>query len=766
MAHATKYRLTFTDTEGNSKELLIKYKDYAGSITDIECSDEPVRFKMEGSADGIFTELKPCSLEISIFSETYGLFSEFENFTELDYLVQYRVNSVLKFTGYIVPLNYSSAYDNGYFFISLTAIDGIGFLKNRQFPVTSGRMSIIDIIRTCLAYTAHSLDIVVANNIYETNQTANRSVEETYFDTAAFAKSAQTAWTCAEVLSEVLKAYTAQLKQSKGFWLIHNIETAYVFPFTAQRYNAAGQRLGTLSVGNVLNIAASIGSGAVGLDEGGNMTKLQPYREAWVKQNYGKKSGAFIGNGDFEKWEYSADETPVWKPVGWTPNGVTIEQVSRADGSALLVYGTAYNAAKYVMFSRTVDASMTPYRVEFEIALAGLASDANLADVEIEITVVNGGTTYYPNSADNDWSFLSQPKLKIKDLLASPTTNLTFYKFSREFNYMPGGTLIVKLFQANIHSGATAAQIYGAVFDNFTIFASGGSASTGVTYIHGTTNSNYNASLENVETIMADIPVSGNDTSIYQNYMSRDVDGVIPTLAWNSSYGINALNVTRLKNILNQYSKPLNKLTIPVHGNVLPDTIVIDHLGVKYLVAAITCNERELTAQIDIIELIEPNTATITISTTDYPDDPDSGSSGTGGGSGTTPNPKDNKVAIADEFGGEMSPPAYMHPDWFYYQTTLGQIHRIKPKTCSGILTGLVSRSVSVDFSFEFSAVPVGRKNIHVYRTVEPETNVFLDQDVLHHSISVSTTGFSLEIDSSEDLTGIIIEYHFIPQTT
>ena len=762
MAYATKYRIQFVDTENNSKELLIRQNNYVGSILDIDGGEAVVTYKLEGSSDDVFSELKAASIEIQLYSETLDQYSEFNNFSELDYLVQYKVNNVVKLLGYLVPLNFSQPYDNGWFVITITAIDGIGFLKNRPFPVTSGRMSLINIISSCLAYTTHALDIAVSVNVYELNQTAGRSLEDTYFDTAAFAKNEQTAWNCAEVLSEILKLYTARIQQRAGRWLIYNIETIYVAPYTAQLYNAAAQRLGTVSIGNALSIGTTVDASHVCLLDGGTITKLQPVREAWVKQDYGKQDQAFLINGDFEKWAMVGDPA-VLQPEGWTPQGVTIGQLPRDNGSALLIYGTDYNASNYVRFSRDIDASTDPYTIEFEAGLIGLESSVNFADLTVQVSIVSGVTTYYPNTADNEWSLI-ETAITISNVKAFPSTGITLYKFSRKFDYMPMGTLVVKLYQAEIKGGAIAGQISGACFDNLKVYPVDTQIQTGVTYIHGTTNSNYNAALQNVETKMADAPAVSNSTSLYKNYLSRNVDGTLPTALWTSSYGNFPINVTRMYNILNQYSKPLNRITCTVIGAVYADSILSDHNAVKYLVASISCNERDNQSSVDLIELVAPNTATISISTSDYPTDPETGGSGSGGSGTGTSNPKDNKVAIADEFGGELSPPSYLHPDYFEYETSLGQIHRIKTRQCAGILSDLVTNEISVVFPFEFTEIPVGRKNIHVYRLVEPETGLILDQDVLFNSLVVTTTGFTLTIDASESLTGVIVEYFFTPQ--
>lgn len=83
----------------------------------------------------------------------------------------------------------------------------------------------------------------------------------------------------------------------------------------------------------------------------------------------------------------------------------------------------------------------------------------------------------------------------------------------------------------------------------------------------------------------------------------------------------------------------------------------------------------------------------------------------------------------------------------------------------TGILTDLASRSVEVVFDYPFKRTPVGRKHLHVYR-VTTEYGFAIDTQVLFHSLVVNNEGFTLTIDDSEALTGIIIEYHFTPQTT
>lgn len=77
-----------------------------------------------------------------------------------------------------------------------------------------------------------------------------------------------------------------------------------------------------------------------------------------------------------------------------------------------------------------------------------------------------------------------------------------------------------------------------------------------------------------------------------------------------------------------------------------------------------------------------------------------------------------------------------------------------------GRLTNLVSRSVTVEFDAQFGYIPYG--DVNVYRMEEEATGKWRKSDVLWGFTDAnqpSVSGFSLEIDSSESLTGTIIEY-------
>jgi hypothetical protein len=75
-------------------------------------------------------------------------------------------------------------------------------------------------------------------------------------------------------------------------------------------------------------------------------------------------------------------------------------------------------------------------------------------------------------------------------------------------------------------------------------------------------------------------------------------------------------------------------------------------------------------------------------------------------------------------------------------------------------LTGLSSRTVTVTFDLEFSSIPVG--DVKCYRMYEQPDGTYQKQNVIWGFPNVNQptlSGFTLEISTDEDLSGIVVEY-------
>ena len=80
----------------------------------------------------------------------------------------------------------------------------------------------------------------------------------------------------------------------------------------------------------------------------------------------------------------------------------------------------------------------------------------------------------------------------------------------------------------------------------------------------------------------------------------------------------------------------------------------------------------------------------------------------------------------------------------------------------SGRLSGLSNNYVEVEFDTAFDDIPVGRKNLHVYRVLDLGGGKTVDLIIPIYGLGVTVDGFSFYIEDTEDLTGIVCEYLFI----
>lgn len=75
----------------------------------------------------------------------------------------------------------------------------------------------------------------------------------------------------------------------------------------------------------------------------------------------------------------------------------------------------------------------------------------------------------------------------------------------------------------------------------------------------------------------------------------------------------------------------------------------------------------------------------------------------------------------------------------------------------AGRLSSLASRSISVTFGTAFSSTVID--TINVYKESTPISGKTIREEVRYYNLNVTLTGFTLEIDSNEDLTGVIVDY-------
>jgi len=96
-------------------------------------------------------------------------------------------------------------------------------------------------------------------------------------------------------------------------------------------------------------------------------------------------------------------------------------------------------------------------------------------------------------------------------------------------------------------------------------------------------------------------------------------------------------------------------------------------------------------------------------------------------------------------------------------------VEKINSLAVAGREIGLISTTLTVVFPFTFNDVPIGEVKAFRYDLPYPGAPGMKRMEVLFYLADanwLTTSGFTIEIDSTESLTGIIVEYSFIQKST
>lgn len=87
----------------------------------------------KGSVDDIFEPIRPTTLTINLEASQTNVLEDFQSFNEFDFKVKFYRNSLQIFEGWINPDGWFQDWVNDKWEISMTAVDGLGTLKNLEF---------------------------------------------------------------------------------------------------------------------------------------------------------------------------------------------------------------------------------------------------------------------------------------------------------------------------------------------------------------------------------------------------------------------------------------------------------------------------------------------------------------------------------------------------------------------------------------------------------------------------------------------------------
>lgn len=678
MSFSEKYRLQYQNDLGETIRWDILLDGFSGSVTNIIGSGDPVRVRFDKSGDEIFEAIKPSSHSIQFVGNSITDFAEFHDITDRQYLAKKYVNNVLAWQGFVAAELFSQDVVNGINLSEITAHDGLGDLANIEYTI-SGRKTHLQIIAEILAQTGHSLNICVAVNIWESRQNTSLSpTAQTYIDTEIFRKDERYSKTCLEVLRDILETYTARIAQQNGKWVISRIDDMYDGTVSGFEFDYLGQSVGAYSASNLKTIGNSVSPSSVQLLEGGKMQKNRAYKHFEIKQDFGVKEKSIVKNGTFDFWE---NDTTL---KNWSKSEhVVIEKKILSNGNSVVaIKVNAFYDKTYIETIISGLESDSESKFIFSFDCGELYFFENYT-ARLYASLRCGNNYYLKKDDDDKWiwtteiSYIQIDGLKsIKDIL-----NLNLSSFTLEIDGYPASEpLTIRLYAPEKHYFTNYPHY--AIFDNINFYAKNENIESGVLFIKGENNSNFNFVPDAVEIKQCDIPDIANNTVIYKNYLSLDSDGAQPTIDWqiNGTGSAYLLSEHRVRSVCNARSKNTVVFRGQIQGNINPLSVFTDYNRRRLIITSFDGSEREGIYTIEAVELIEPGTASITVTQDEYTSDPKNSSSGGSSSSNSEKTPTDKKVSVLGPEGLEIVAAGHLSSKYYEKQDLVSSKIRIKPK--------------------------------------------------------------------------------------
>ena len=322
MSWNVRHRIEFTDINAVYWRLDIEEEDYAGAISKIQATGNPINIEYLAASDSILDKpVKGSLVEFSFYSDTHFQWIHLYSVNDFQFRISiYTDEDTLFWRGYIITANYSEPYDGISYPVTISAADGLGTLKNIIYE-NNGRVVESQIIFEVLS-NINVTSFTEFVNIYETGMDSgvgDSPMDQLYIDTDVLNEL-----TCYEVLEELLKKYNAVIRQKlDGSIVIYRPteltnETVYGRTFTAATVKSAT----TMTPYQLIDRS----EGEFHDTEGGLLAIQQPLKEVKIYHDYANKK-SWLDNWEVKGSTYN-DTTGTWE--NWTNVGAGLNSINDA----------------------------------------------------------------------------------------------------------------------------------------------------------------------------------------------------------------------------------------------------------------------------------------------------------------------------------------------------------------------------------------------------------------------------------------------------
>lgn len=805
MAYGTKIRIEYDDHYGLTNQIDIEERDYVGVITERTLDDNEPITPMWGDKSGDKLPLVYGSEAVlKLISEADKEFIYLFTADARKYRLTHKIEGVVSWTGFIDPENYGEPLTAPPYQVEATFTDGLGKLKDELFlddteTAYTGRKTFIEIIQIILAKTGLQLQLNTAVNWIEESETAGTDpLKQHDVDVVIFNK-----FSCYEVLEAILSECRIFQRLGK-WWVISNTnfenDTITYHNYAHNSYTETGT--------DTISLLAS----GYWIEKEPSFDMLSALKQLIVNQNFGYNAN-LVTNGDFTNYNDLLSQFETWTNHGVTPQqkdfdtdgnkyvyipgkqypdtfgnggyGLINQYISKqvpvnetdSIGNISISYAEMGTKHSSLMFAsiRLIGATNTYYLKRQDYVIYDYVNDAT---PEAEYIWVNINDK--PNTGDDYITLGSHMEIAHQtgpapDLYYNTYDNITAYPFDK----IPDNFSTLKIkFTGIPESGQLEYDLYvpytdrteisGACYRDIRLELLDETAEKypETTAFKVTNDLRNNLRPDDKTLIIGDYPDIPNYKIIYSGGIANAAGN--PTTGWKISGAATFYTFTKFIALLDAAAQKSPRQHYKIRlANLLPTlAIIITDDGKRFVENGISFDARMQAIEGNYTEL--PNTDFSGLIVDEGTTFDTKTPAATSTGSGAAGQSKDERAVLVDIAGAKVSAPSYFDANYFTITILENGYSVIKPKYIqAGIITGLAAAHVQHEFDYLFDVPPVGRGSLHVYRTVEPEAGLILDQKVLWYGFAFTTNadglidGFELYIDAGESLAGIVIEYCF-----
>ncbi|MBG7617700.1 MAG: hypothetical protein IZT57_04955, partial [Chloroflexi bacterium] len=244
MAYATKYTLSWGDVDGVAWVVAFQEDGFGGSVTELTPGATPMVITWNGKEK--YQPIVGSSVDFQFLYDS-GNDLYVEGNRDL-YVIVGRAGEAV-WWGYVSPGQYFWAFNNPKNFVTITATDGLGELKNIKFEDGSGdpyfgQEEQIVVMANILLKTGLTLPIWESINIFDANHTTGATysaLNQTYiYPEKYWDEQTDERGNCYDVLVDILTNYGASVRQYNSLWTIYRPNSYSMDTIYWRAFNAAG----------------------------------------------------------------------------------------------------------------------------------------------------------------------------------------------------------------------------------------------------------------------------------------------------------------------------------------------------------------------------------------------------------------------------------------------------------------------------------------------------------------------------------------------